>query len=174
MGSPLSSWEPLLVSTTGTCPGFVVGQHGVQMVNNGISDAAAIWIPSVRLGWGLIHVEVEMALNKSSAAYLPADGWAIVIADGGSGTLGGIGGALGVPYTRTGLSIEWRFYNTDPNVDQVDTITVRRLTGSGSGTILAGPTPLPAGISPNGGSWQAAITFSRNFGGALGKALSGF
>ena len=37
-----------------------------------------------------------------------------------------------------------------------------------------GPTPLPFGLSPNGGSWVAALTISRNFGGALGKALSGF
>jgi hypothetical protein len=36
------------------------------------------------------------------------------------------------------------------------------------------PTPLPFGLSPNGGSWIASLTISRNFGGALGKALSGF
>jgi hypothetical protein len=35
-------------------------------------------------------------------------------------------------------------------------------------------TPLPAGIKPNNGTWAAQLTFSRNFGGALGKALSGF
>jgi hypothetical protein len=37
-----------------------------------------------------------------------------------------------------------------------------------------GPTPLPLGISPNGSSWVASVSISRNFGGALGKGLSGF
>jgi hypothetical protein len=36
------------------------------------------------------------------------------------------------------------------------------------------PTPLPAGIGPNGGSWIFSLNFSRNFGGALGKNLAGF
>jgi len=37
-----------------------------------------------------------------------------------------------------------------------------------------GPTPLPAGISPNGGTWEFRLTIARNFGGALGKNLAGF
>jgi len=37
------------------------------------------------------------------------------------------------------------------------------------------PTPLPAGISKDGGgNWVFSLNFSRNFGGALGKNLAGF
>jgi hypothetical protein len=35
------------------------------------------------------------------------------------------------------------------------------------------PTPLPAGIGPNGSNWWFSLNFSRNFGGALGKNLAG-
>jgi len=37
-----------------------------------------------------------------------------------------------------------------------------------------GPTPLPLGLSPNGGTWEFHLTIARNFGGALGKNLAGF
>jgi hypothetical protein len=36
------------------------------------------------------------------------------------------------------------------------------------------PTPLPAGIGPNGSNWWLSLNFSRNFGGALGKNLASF
>jgi hypothetical protein len=36
------------------------------------------------------------------------------------------------------------------------------------------PTPLPEGISKDGGNWIFSLNISRNFGGALGKNLAGF
>lgn len=140
-GCPLTT-----VSTVGTCPigPPPFGYSTIRLVDNGTNDAAAVWFPPQRLGWGQMTIDVEMIVSKTTASVLPADGFALVIADGGSGTIGAVGGALAVPYTRRGLAIEWRFYSSDPNVDQVDTITVRRLTGSGSGTVLAGPVPVPS------------------------------
>ncbi len=128
-----------------TCPTVdLYSTHVVTLVNGTPSDAGAVWSNGHYLGWGRFRASFAMRVSKATTALLPADGWAVILADGGTGTLGSVGGGLGVPMTRTGLAVEWRFYGNDPNVDQVDTITVRRLTGSGSGTILAGPTPVPA------------------------------
>jgi len=55
-----------------------------------------------------------------------------------------VGGSLGVPYGRTGLAVEWRYYTNNPNVDQPDTITVRRLTGAAPGQVIYGPVTLPS------------------------------
>jgi len=36
------------------------------------------------------------------------------------------------------------------------------------------PTALPPGINKDSGTWEASLTFSRNFGGSVGKNLAGF
>jgi hypothetical protein len=120
------------------------GTHLVALVNGTASDAGAAWSTGHNLGWGRMRASYIMQVSKPLASALPADGWAIILSDGGSGTLGGVGGGLGVPMTRTGIAVEWRFYGGDPNVDQVDTLTVRRLTGAGSGDVLAAGVPVPA------------------------------
>ncbi|MBK7776696.1 MAG: hypothetical protein IPI43_21610 [Sandaracinaceae bacterium] len=134
--------EPSCVSMTTSSaitscpiPGPING-HVVTLVNGTANDAGATWVDE-HLGWGLVRLSVLMQVSKPLAADLPADGWAVVLSDGGTGTLGGVGGGLGVPMTRTGIAVEWRFYGANPNVDQPDTITVRRLTGTGTGTVLA-------------------------------------
>jgi len=149
-----------MVSTIEACPGVAPG-FGLELytlLDGASSDAAAIWMPAERLGWSTMRFDAEMRLSKASAAALPADGWALVLADGGTGTLGGVGGGLGVPYTRTGLAIEWRFYNDNPSVDQIDTITVRRLTGSGSGTVIVGADRVPVPVSRDFGVGDTALT----------------
>lgn len=151
--------ELTMVSTIEACPaspGF--GLELYTMLNGTASDAAAVWMPAQRLGWSTMRFDAEMRLSKASSAALPADGWALVLADGELGTLGSIGGGLGVPYTRTGLAIEWRFYNDNPSVDQLDTITVRRLTGAGSGTVIPGADRIPVPAARDFGAGESTMT----------------
>jgi hypothetical protein len=101
------------------------------------NDVASAWIATPQgVGWGPMDFAVSMRVNRGGSV-LPGDGWALVLSDSGTATLGPIGSGLSVPYSRTGLAIEWRFYQDDFTVDQPDRVTVRRLTGAGTGTILA-------------------------------------
>ena len=120
-----------------TCaPSGSVTQEEVHLVSGTVfSDRGAAWLStSEGVGWGTMVFTVDVRVQKGDSP--PADGWALVLADGGTGFVGGVGGALAVPMTRTGLAIEWRYYDGNPNVEQADYVTVRRLTGGGSGTIL--------------------------------------
>ena len=109
------------------------------------SDAAAAWrTDSFQLAHGGIRVHASVRLSKSGAT-VPGEGWAIVLAEAGSGDIGDAGGALGVPYGRHGLSIEWRFSGSDGATERGDEIVVRRLTGTAPGEVIR-TVSAPAGL----------------------------
>jgi hypothetical protein len=117
-----------------------------HLVSRGsFNDRGAAWITrSLGMGWGALDVFAIARVRNPTDGTKAADGWAIILADGGTGDVGPVGGALGVPFGRTGLAIEWRYYTNNPNVDQPDTITVRRLTGAAPGQVIYGPVAVPA------------------------------
>jgi hypothetical protein len=94
-----------------------------------------------RMGFGTLTLETATIATRTAAG-MPSDGWAVIISDNTGANQGVSGTTVGVPYTRTGIAIEWRF--SSGGSDQ-DTLTIRALTGSGSGTVIA-TGPVPAGV----------------------------
>jgi len=93
--------------------------------------AGAFWADRpVTLGYTGFVAEASITASDSGS-YSPGYGWALVIANDTGAAVGTTSSSLGVPYARHGLAIEWRF-----NGNSADTLQVRRLTGSGSGTLL--------------------------------------
>jgi hypothetical protein len=92
-----------------------------------------------------------------------------VIARNTDWTKGGVGNAF-VQYYEFGIHYGVAELNMEVEVDVAYMHHNQDLAHDPG----VGPTALPAGIKPNDGSWVGQITFARNFGGALGKALSGF
>jgi hypothetical protein len=99
-------------------------------------EAHAAWRNlSFRVGWGPVRIRLTGHMRRQPGT-VPGEGWALVLAKGGTGDTGGAG-ELGVPLTRTGMSLEWRFYDTMWWLDEPDRMRVRRLDGTGGpGTIL--------------------------------------
>ncbi len=101
----------------------------------GFTGSAAWRTAPLRVGWGAFRVRVNVHMRRVPG-YYPGEGWAIVIAKGGTGDASGPA-EVGVPRTRRGLAFEWRFWTNDWNVDETDRLAVRRLDGTGGpGTVL--------------------------------------
>jgi len=133
------------VTTCQTVP----SSGNLARLSNYQAAPGAYWIDqAAAMGYGGFVAEAATVVTDA-ASDDPGEGWAMVIANDTGPTLGGSGTALGVPYARHGLSIEWRF-----NGDGVDTLQVRRLTGSAGGVLLGAAMAVNAGNArlDNGGT----------------------
>jgi hypothetical protein len=98
-----------------------------------VNDLGASWWGStLTLGYEPVTFRVAVAASGGSTA-TRGSGWALVVANDTGSNLGNAGGELGVPYTRRGISVEWRFRN---GASDLDLLTARRLTGAGTGVSL--------------------------------------
>lgn len=113
----------------------------VILINGGTSSdrGAAYYDPSGGLyfGWGELTQAINVRASEGTSTY-PADGWALVLADGGSGFVGGTGGDLAIPEARQGLVIEWHFFTGFAVSSQSDCVRVARLDGDGERSFLHG------------------------------------
>jgi hypothetical protein len=97
------------------------------------ADTGAAWLGSpVTLGYGPVTQHVVIGAQRSALySTIPGTGWALVIANDTGSNLGNSGDDLGVPRTRRGMAVEWRF-NSSSTVE-ADRVLVRRLTGTSPG-----------------------------------------
>jgi hypothetical protein len=126
---------------TCTCGPYVGGYETTR-----IASSATMWqvgytwlnAPST-IGYGDFVVSPNMMVEAPPSG-VPNEGYAVILSD----NVGALWEAqpCGVPYARTGLAIEWRF---TPG-GEADTITVRRLTGGGTGAVIGTPVVVPAGV----------------------------
>jgi hypothetical protein len=116
-------------------------------------DFGSIWQnQTIPFGYGTVelNIEIDSAAIFPGMGY-PSGGFAVLLVDDTGGMLNTTPGTLGVPYDREGIAIEWRYTQTRPGMEEVDQITVRRLTGSGTGVDLG---QFNVGFSACGGACQ--------------------
>jgi hypothetical protein len=108
----------------------------------GVGDVGSAWVnQTFRMGFGTLTLQTAILATRSTSG-IPSDGWAVILSDNAGANQGVAGTSVGVPYTRTGVAIEWRFRN---GASDQDTLTLRALTGAGTGTVLA-TVNVPSGI----------------------------
>jgi hypothetical protein len=95
----------------------------------------------VNIGYGDLTVRPNFVLEAPPTG-VPNEGYAIILSDNAAPLWEAQ--PCGVPYARRGIAVEWRFTPSG----EADTITIRHLTGAGTGTVVgpAGGTVVPAGV----------------------------
>lgn len=146
--------------------------------STGSDRGAAYYTPAsgLYLGWGPLEQHIQIRASKGTTTY-PADGWALVLADGGSGFVGGVGGSLAIPENRTGLVVEWHFFTGFAIENETDCVRVARLDGDGNRNFLHGgscaaipPTAMHLDRADSGAVTQHLfVRYTPNDGGTLGN-----
>ena len=122
------------VTAPAACQSYSIGSpvpivyRTARVASATTSTAGAVWLnQTARMGYGTMIAEAMVRVTDLSTD-IPAYGWALVIATdtGAAVDTASPATTLGVPNTRTGLAVEWRFYG-DSLADPMDRITARRL-----------------------------------------------
>jgi hypothetical protein len=121
------------------------GYNAIRIANAAtLFQVGYTWLSTpVNIGFGELGVWPNIILEAPAGAVQPNEGYAIILSD--NTTPLWEAQPCGVPYARTGLAIEWRF-TPGGAVPEADTITIRHLTGGGTGTVVGPATVVPAGL----------------------------
>jgi hypothetical protein len=133
---------------------------GLTLINgSSTGESGAVYASTdVELGYQPLVITATVRSSTANLNQHPADGWAVVVLKPGSSHLGSSGIALGVPTSRTGYALEWRFYGSGGTTDAADELTLRALYST-TDPVIGTPSNVPSAETlDNGGNTIDIVT----------------